>query len=174
MWKKSAGSARADTQRHVLETIHSTEISPLKIPPRWSRTSSHTHKLRYFINFWEYLGGFYRPTSFFFLLKYSKSLLKVLFFRISLNMPCGETNRLVLQSVTSTALFKNSTILNSHNRSFSKFLTKILLSGIPCCALRCWIFLKRSNISLIKKMKMSSKIQSYNFRTWSLSTTSTG
>ena len=72
-------------------------------------------------------------------------------FRFSLNIPCGETNRLVLQSVTSTALFKNSTILNSHYWSFSKFLTKIILSGIPFCALRCWNFFKRSNISLIKK-----------------------
>ena len=78
-------------------------------------------------------------------------MFKVHFFRFSLNMILGETNRLVLQSVTSTALFKNSTISNHINWSFSKFLTKIILSGIPFCALRCWIFFKRSNISLIKK-----------------------
>ena len=53
-------------------------------------------------------------------------------------------------SVTSTVLFKNSTLSNSYRRSFSKFLTKIILSGIPFCVLRCWYFLKRSNISLIK------------------------
>ena len=45
-------------------------------------------------------GGFYRPNrNNFFLLKYLKSLIKVHIFRILLNIPRGETNRFVLQSV---------------------------------------------------------------------------
>ena len=82
------------------------------------------------------MGFILQPEILLFFFKKSKTQLEVQIFWISLDITCGELIAM-FSTVTSKALLENFTTLNSHYRSFSKFLTKISLSGIPCCALRC-------------------------------------
>ena len=70
--------------------------------------------------FLENLGGLHRPTNFFVFLQNILNFIRSIFL-ISLYITFGESNRLVLQPVTSEALLENSTILIHITANFLNF-----------------------------------------------------